>query len=151
MSRGFRRTAGAILLAAVTLFGSGCFRTPTGPKMGKVSGIVKYNGQPLGGAYVTFIAATPGVSRFGSGTTNDEGEFLLTTFKANDGAIVGEYLVTVIKQDLAGLPKGEDISSGKPIKPLKMLVPIKYTNPKTTPFRQSVEEGENSVTLDLLD
>ncbi len=122
--------------------------------MGKVSGIVRYQGKPLSKASVNFISNLPGASRFGTGVTDEQGKFQLTTFTKNDGAIVGDYVVTVTKQDSAEQPTTTmptTMPITKTIKPPVSLVPEKYTNPKTTPLQQSVSLGLNEVEIELID
>jgi hypothetical protein len=60
-----------------------------------VSGVVSYGGQPVAGADVTFFNAEKNRSAFGR--TNDRGEYKLTTFGSNDGAVEGTHTVTIVK------------------------------------------------------
>ena len=65
------------------------------PKTYKVSGTVKLGGKPVDGALVTFQPSGEGKSAVGS--TNDKGEFKLSTFGPGDGAMPGSYKVTITK------------------------------------------------------
>jgi hypothetical protein len=60
-----------------------------------VTGVVRCNGTPVAGAKVMlhgrYIAA---------GITDAEGEFTLTTFELNDGALPGKYVVTITADGL---------------------------------------------------
>ena len=62
----------------------------------KVSGTVTLDGAPLPDVQVNFDSPT-GKVRPASGITNSEGKFTLKTIKENDGAMPGEYKVTVSK------------------------------------------------------
>jgi hypothetical protein len=71
---------------------SGC--EAPGEKPVRVEGRVLLDGIPLGEATVTFIPRTPD-GRRAQGETGREGNFLLTTFQENDGALPGDYKITV--------------------------------------------------------
>jgi hypothetical protein len=53
------------------------------------------DGAPLAGAAVSFVPQTQGVERLATGRTDADGEFTLTTLRTDDGAVPGEYKVTV--------------------------------------------------------
>ncbi|HUY34565.1 MAG TPA: carboxypeptidase-like regulatory domain-containing protein [Pirellulales bacterium] len=71
-----------------------------GPKIKTVpvSGTVKYKGQPVVGAIVTFLKTADG-GRNAGGLTDSEGKFTLETqiggAKSQNGAVEGSYTVTV--------------------------------------------------------
>jgi hypothetical protein len=58
-----------------------------------VSGTITVEGKPAEGAIVTF--SVPGQTLISVGKTDATGKFQLTTYRANDGAIEGENVVTV--------------------------------------------------------
>jgi hypothetical protein len=60
----------------------------------KVEGVVTLDGKPFPGATVTFFPAE-GNGRSASGLSEEDGSFRLTTFKPDDGALPGEYKITV--------------------------------------------------------
>ena len=74
----------------------GCFGGETTPPVAKTVGTVTYQGKPVAGATVTFNKE--GAPRSGTGVTNAEGRFEISTFGNNDGALVGDNVVTVIKK-----------------------------------------------------
>jgi hypothetical protein len=79
---------GLLLGALVATAGCG------GPlKTVKVEGVVTLDGKPLPAATVTFVPVGDG--RAASGRTEKNGHFRLTTFRTDDGAMPGEYKVTV--------------------------------------------------------
>ena len=66
----------------------------------KVTGTVTFQGKPLAQAIVTFSPKEGQPVAFG--TTNDKGEFTLTTYTAGDGAAAGSYGVLVSKAASSG-------------------------------------------------
>jgi hypothetical protein len=82
----------AIAVALVMLTaGAGC-----GKKLIKTKGKVTLDGQPVSGATVTLKpVASDGMSA--SGFTDNDGNFTLQTYKPGDGAVPGDYKITVTK------------------------------------------------------
>jgi hypothetical protein len=78
-------------------------------RMAPVSGTVTVGGRPLPKAGVTFTPVKGG--RPAWATTDSQGHFELTTFKAGDGALVGEHIVTVAEADTDApvVPKNADL------------------------------------------
>jgi len=60
----------------------------------KVEGVVTLDGKPLPAATVIYVPVGDG--RAASGRTDQDGIFRLTTFRTDDGAVPGEYKVTVV-------------------------------------------------------
>src|SRR5688500_1432938 len=92
MNRRFR-TAPWIILAAICS-STGCAQSDR-PATFPVRGKVTYQGRPVTGASVAFLA--PGAPRLAVGTTDGAGNYRLTTFESGDGAIAGTHVVTVRK------------------------------------------------------
>src|SRR5688572_3993720 len=76
-----------------SLFLSGC--GDSGPKLVPAGGTVKYKGEPISGASVSFIF---GDGQMAFGTTDAAGKFSLST-GAKTGSPVGEAKVVVSKVD----------------------------------------------------
>lgn len=131
----------AVALAALPM-ASGCGRS--GPEMGQVSGKVTYNGQPVPKGTVAFQSLSP-EGRNATGTIGPDGTYTLQTEEPGDGALLGDYLVTVTafedEQVLDYIPK-------KPVTP-KRLVPEKYENPQTSNLKATVQSGSNDIPLNL--
>lgn len=121
------------------------------PPLGKVSGKVLYKGNPVPEASVTFM--TEGAPRAGTGTTNANGEFQLTTFDTNDGAIVGTHKVTITQQAASAKPMtpADLAANGPPPPPKGGNIPDKYKDIKTTPLTNTVDAGKNDITIELVD
>jgi hypothetical protein len=96
MRNWLRRTAVVITLVATP----GCARETMAP----VKGRVMFNGKPVKEAQVTFAPAprTAGDKEPGkaaTGFTNNDGVFVLSTYKAYDGALIGMHHVTISLDD----------------------------------------------------
>lgn len=134
-----------------------------------VSGTILYEGKPVDEARVSFLWSGDGSGRSASGKTDSEGKFELTTFSTGDGAIPGEYTVTVSKADPATQGADVDIDaetgeygadygammdaaasgSGKTVSNSTIL-PEKYADPAESGIQRSVVEGQrNEFTIEL--
>jgi hypothetical protein len=127
---------------------SGC--GPSRPATVPVKGTVTYNGEPVEGAAVVFF----GTGRQATGETNSEGIFSLQTYEPNDGAIPGEYTVTIAKVESA--PESSGDPGREPPKvsatPPKSLIPKKYADPKDSELKETVTPGApNEFTFELKD
>lgn len=90
------KTATAWLVSLSLAFVVGCGSNSGFPKTYKVSGTVKLGGKPVDGALVTFLPSVQG-AKPAVGSTNANGEFKLSTFGPSDGAVAGDYKVTITK------------------------------------------------------
>jgi hypothetical protein len=102
--------------------------------------------KPVAEAVVIFHpVTTPENEQFPKplGQTDAQGAFSLTTLKSNDGAPLGEYLITVELRELRQVGE-ESVRDGR------HLLPPRYADPQHSGLRYTVVEGENSVpTLEL--
>jgi hypothetical protein len=147
--------AWAAVVAAVVLAVPGC---GGGGKVA-VKGTVTLDGQPVEGAMVAFVPADPGKGEIAYGTTDKDGTFRLTTTKPNDGAVPGEYKVTVVYAEAAEAPPAQGMKEAfeglqkaraqQRTKPPKYNVPAKYGDPARSDLRQTVPPRDGQVTLDL--
>jgi len=135
----------------------------------KVDGTLSWdNGEPISGATVTFVPVDKD-GKQATGLTGKNGEFELTTVNSGDGAVPGEYNITVTKLSEVkvaagggGPPAGSD-----PMKAMKeqwekkgggttapsapkSLLPEVYSKPGTpNPLKWKVESGSSKVELKL--
>jgi hypothetical protein len=82
------------LLAATLL--AGCADSSAHPTA-RVTGKVMYDGQPVTGGALTFSPESTGAAEPGKiavGNVAPDGSFTLSTYKENDGAVVGKHHVT---------------------------------------------------------
>jgi hypothetical protein len=106
-----------------------------------VKGTVTFQGSPLAEADVAF---TPKGGRPATGRTDAAGRFSLTTFKTNDGAMVGEHIVTVCKH-----VKKDPNATGAYFDYVQ-VTPEKFGRPNESPLRADVTaSGPNEFTFDV--
>jgi len=147
-------------LAAICflLLAVGCGGTDDGnrPPRVKTSGTVTHSGQLVEGATVLFSPAA-GQGHAATGLTDAKGQFRLTTFQAQDGAVPGTYKVTISKYDMSTAnPDLEDDlalemrpDSDKLVGPTPLL-PVEYSEIDSTPLTQEVTSGApNEFKFDL--
>lgn len=149
----------AIVCATTALGCSGSQARPVA--VYPVTGKVTYKSQPVVGADITFVNETENRSAFGR--TDEKGEFQLTTFSSNDGAVAGKHIVTIVKvvpppppanepavESAEYVPPGLGESTAPP--PPKSDIPGKYANQQTSGLIAVVNaEGANHVEFDLKD
>jgi hypothetical protein len=124
------------------------------PKVVHAGGVVRFNGQPLEGALVSFTNQTLSVSA--SGRTDAEGKFILTTFEPGDGAVPGKHTVSVSKvqspnpvMDKSAAPVWRNARTPPPPQP-RWLIPKRYGNETTSGLIIEVaESGSLDVVLEL--
>lgn len=133
-------------LAIVIL--AGCSSSDAGPSTAPVSGVVTFKGRPVEGASVVFYPRdTSSKAKPAQGVTDAEGKFSLRThiqkqdYKA--GAEPGDYVVTVSKTEQVEARENAMV-------PPKQLLPRKYLEPRTSPFKASVAaDGTNNFEFPL--
>jgi len=149
------------LAAAWALATAGC----GGNGLVTVTGKVTLDGQPLSDATVIFVpvegankTTTPG------GRTDESGVFYLMTREPNDGAMPGEYNVTITKKELPAKPllNSNDIKDResanlflKQMKDktaggtIKFITPVAYADQNKTPFRSVKIPPSEPLQFDL--
>lgn len=143
----------------------GCGSESGFPKTYPVTGVVKVDGKPVEGAIVTFQLENGQGNAIGN--TDAKGEFSLSTYRPNDGAVVGQYRVAITKPAAGGAagdtpPPGQIASAdlpsdyAPPAAPAanagakKNEVPSKYANDQTSGLRAAVAaSGKNYFEFDL--
>ncbi len=105
-----RRSDVMFCLACVAMCGCGSQRTDqwteARPKVYPASGIVQYNGEPLEGASV--VLRSESEPRAAYGVSDASGEFKLTTFEQDDGAVAGMHQVRITKIETKEAPAPVD-------------------------------------------
>jgi serine/threonine-protein phosphatase CPPED1 len=108
-----------------------------------VRGKVHFEGTPTPDARVVFYfvdAANKKLIRAGDALVEADGSFTLSTYTANDGAPVGEYVVTVTWPEPAFDAQG---------RPGPNRLPGRYAGTETSPLRVQVRSGTNEFTFNL--
>lgn len=150
------RIPGAITVALMILCLAGCgsgsdewaAKRPTPVPAG---GAVLHKGQPVSDATVLFVPE--GHKHAAIGRTDADGKFKLQTFEQDDGAVPGDFKVTVRKVEViaaAGDPEEDDAELPPPEE--RSLLPESYGNAALSGLTASVKEGgENNFTFELTD
>jgi hypothetical protein len=125
------------LIATAVLSLTGC-GGPATPPTGKVSGIVTLDDQPLPKGQVRFMPdkSKGTMGRMAVGVIGSDGRFVLTSFKRDDGALVGFHKVVIICEE-----EVPPFDPKVPPPPPKSLIPIRYTDDKTSGMTAEVKSG----------
>jgi len=131
-------------LTGLLLFFIGCGDSQ--PETAPAGGVVTFNGEPLANASVNFY---PENGKSANGVTDDDGKFTLTTFKSNDGAIVGNHTatVTIISSEEVpeSIPEDYDYgAAGSSEEEDGIEIPAKYLSAETSPLKFEVKAGEKN-------
>ena len=145
-----RRLLLGVLGTSVTLAVlGGC--GPRRPETVAVTGVVTYQGAPVEGAEVMFLAKD---GRPANGKTDATAVFTLQTFDSPDGAILGEHTVVISRQ--IPVPKHQlspDFQPGGRFSrypQMRESLPERYASPLQSPLKVTVSAGEdNHFTFDL--
>jgi len=127
----------------------GCSSGPKIPPTHNVTGKVMYQDKPLEGAEVGFVSSLSKKDVLPArGVTNSAGEFSLSTYIDPQhevrGATAGEYAVVVSKIEKMDPAKMKEEFERNPTMQIKKLVPDKYTSPKETPLKATVDAGKTN-------
>ncbi len=142
--------AAGLIVAAIT----GCGRR--GPAVEMVEGTVLLDGEPVEGATVLFSPESSGAERGlpAGGRTGRDGVFHLNAAggaKFGAGTKMGDYVVTIIKQDHDPVPPPDPDKppSGPPDVKVWDVLPVVYKHAITTPLRATVKKGKNTFRFEL--
>ena len=134
----------AVAVAIVAV--SGCSGVKI-PPLAQVGGVVTLDGQPLTKGQVHFVPdSSKGTKgRMAVGLIGTDGRVKLTAFKPGDGALVGFHKVVIICEE--EMPA---FDPKLPPPPPKSLIPIRYTNDKTSGLTAEVKSAaKNDFTFAL--
>jgi len=146
------RLVGLVLLPCLV----GCSSDDPDAKLGRprrvpVTGVVTFKGRPIADADVTFTNETANTT--GTGRTDSEGQFALTTFRDRDGAVPGAQKVAIRRVDVVNkTPANVDVSAGGVGLPpeIHWIVPEKYSDLRKSGLTASVtESGPNHIEFAL--
>ena len=133
------------LIAAVSL--AGCYSAGRGqPQTVQAEGVVTLDGQPVEGATVTFSPV--GETRAAVGKTDAQGKFRLAISSSLQGAMPGEYHVSIAKERTEGVMTPEEAQAyfertGQPPPSPTVIdeLPAQYKNPATSGLKATVDAG----------
>ncbi|MES2794013.1 MAG: carboxypeptidase-like regulatory domain-containing protein [Planctomycetota bacterium] len=119
------------------------------PELAKAAGTVTLNGQPLKEAVITFFPVTGSHSAFAK--SDAKGSYVLTTFDPDDGAVAGDYKVTVSKLDIQYEADPVSPYTAPPLYHSEQsLVPDEFGDSQTTKLTASVPtSGSEAIDLAL--
>jgi hypothetical protein len=161
--------APTVVCLVVSLVSAGCSRSGR-PAVAPVRGQVTYQAKPLARATIAFLC--PGAPRLAVGTTDEAGNYRLTTFEPDDGAIIGTHIVTVNMFDsepeevVVGpdpptiakpMSKSIDDAMKRSVRRIQIAdkakprLPTKYAERRTSDLRKEVVAGDNIINIDLKD
>lgn len=161
VSKSWRPVAVALSVAATAIV-LGCSGDESGlGRRYKVTGKIMYKGAPVSKGTVSFAPTKPAPpeGRAASSEITD-GNYSLQTTGDNDGALPGEYKVSIVALDIdlksaAANPEGiihqGDPAHQKAIKGGKSLIPTKYNLPDTSNLTATVKAESNQINFDLKD
>lgn len=126
----FTRRVAPLLLLILTACGGGEVLPETAP----VSGVLTYKGKPVEGATIVFMPVNAKRTNPGYSTSDKEGKYKVTTYTADDGALLGEHEITV---QLFDNVNGQS------------SLPGKYGYAKKSGLTATIKAGMNDVPLKL--
>ena len=131
----------AVLLILIVLGCAAKDRWQAGrPPVHPVSGSVTYDGKPLPQAIITFLPVTGSHTAFGR--SDDQGNFRLTTFDDGDGAVAGDYNVTVTRIVVENEPDPRDPEHLPPLHHAEYsMIPENYAEADKSGLTLTVPEG----------
>jgi hypothetical protein len=157
----------AILAGPALLIVLGCSNSEIGT-LYPVSGIVKYKGEPVLKAKISFVPKASGSTHGATGEV-ENGAYKLTTMTAGDGALPGDYFVTVsarevdeaklkdatekyaAKYKLGKMDQYPPELLAKARKEAKSSVPAKYEKADTSGLKATVGQRSEQFDFDLTD
>ncbi|WP_417848391.1 hypothetical protein [Thalassoglobus sp.] len=129
------RFACCLTLGFVTLL-CGCGGGVTDqPNLGRVTGVITLDDEPLSGAVVVF---TPESGRSSMGETNEDGQYELVYIRDTKGATIGTHSVTISKQEAPAGANPNEPDAGSPAE----LVPARYNSATTLTAEVKAEGNE---------
>ena len=160
----------ALLVGPALLVAIGCSDSGIG-KLYSVSGTVKYKGEPVKKARISFIPKGSGTATHGASGDVVDGKFSsMTTLTDGDGVLPGEYFVTISAKEIdqskfaadsealakkhgqAKMPMMPPELQAKASKEAKSSIPTKYENAGPGALDAKVTEGgPNKFDFELKD
>ena len=145
---GMRPVLAALLVAtAIAMVLPGC-RPPGSAPTVPAAGRVTYQGKPLANIDVVF---TPTQGRRGSGTTDGQGRFQISTFARGDGAIPGSHRVTLWPAGPVAGQLDENPAARTNAAEPQLPFPKRYSSPDSDLMVDLGEKGSRTLELALED
>ena len=122
------------------------------PEIAPVRGKITAGGTPVTAGRIEFYPTSG--ARLSSGEIQTDGSYSLTTFKANDGALLGTHRVTITSTKVTGAEPAKSVQDESKIPVSNMgrvvwLVDQKYSQKSTTDLHAEVQPGDNKINFEL--
>ncbi len=154
MNRPFCLPVFVVVFTVLVAFVPGC--GPRYPATVSVRGRITWEGEPVPDGRIAFW---PADGRPALGELQPDGSYTLTSFHRGDGAVVGQYRVTIkatrihFDGSTAGIdtPGPDSASEDRPpgTPRIEWLVPPQYEDRATTPLTAEVRPGTNIIDFEL--
>jgi len=144
------------IVLTVAMAGGCSGRDANLPKLATTTGVVTFNGTPLAGATISFVATDPAKGHLpGVGSTDDDGEYRIRSYDL-DGAVVGSHKVIIVAIDEDSLvkdPKGVPLPRMHPKwKAPKWRIPERFGQPEISKLTAEVlEDTDNRIDFSLVE
>ena len=143
------------VLVLITFAVIGC--GPQGLDTQYVEGIITLDGEPLGGALITFHPVDREEGKTAAGNSDTSGRFTLTSDGGlpERGALEGEYVVTIrkVENQTVADPRANtpSMQSSRPTEYSVQVVitPRVYSSLGTTPLKATVQRGRNNLPFEM--
>ncbi len=141
------RLVGCFLSIGLLALTAGC-RSSRSPQQAEVSGTVLFQGKPLPGGKITFVAVNGGFSAVG--TIDENGAYQIK-------APIGEVEISVTNKMLeprggaTGAPRlgKAQAEEGGPVKGRYVKIPSQYEDPKKSGLKYTVTRGPQTHDIEL--
>lgn len=142
------------VLLILFILSSGCIsRKTSNLETQYVEGIITLDGMPLHGAHIQFIPKSEGIGQEAGGVSGKGGFYKLSSLSGDPekGALEGEYLVTVAKNEVIELPKPRinPVTGDEETHETKSALPEIYRNKIKTPISVTIVRGKNRIDIKL--
>ncbi len=127
--------------------------------LGTVSGVVTVDGTPVTQGTIMFI---PEHGKAAIGSIGSDGRYTLTTYSADDGALIGPHKVTILStvvgaSSFAPTSIQEEVAQANDPKARRILVrgtvvwivPERYSQPTTTDLTADVKSGRQTIDFNV--
>lgn len=150
-NRDIRRGTVVVLLSVLWMFGSVCGCGGSNRPTASVSGKVTWNGNPVTAGELLFDPQSGGdyPGKSGAGAIRADGTYSVSTYRQNDGAVLGEHRVSyaapppTFQKGAPAASSGDRSTEGDPV-----ASPFRGLRPKNATV--TVSRGVNTIDIELV-